>query len=187
TIESRGPDFGDAGASTMETPTLETPIGGTLESPTLENAAPGMAGLLGDEGPDQTEEINLEDLGLDLAGLDQAAGELGTGVHDFLDDAGDRSGSFDLTEDPSIIEGMEIDATAEMRGVSLDEGTQDQPAYPASPDTDTAENRIIGARTIDDTAEQPAPGSGETIDEPIDLGDLDFDQDEDAQTAIEST
>ena len=34
---------------------------------------------------DQTEEINLEDLGLDLTGLDEAAGELGTGAHGALD------------------------------------------------------------------------------------------------------
>ena len=83
TIESR-----DLGASTMETPTLESRrlrVCGRLV------AMPAARAVR-----DQTEEINLEDLGLDLTGLDEAAGDLGTGVHGALDEQQRVRRLFDL-------------------------------------------------------------------------------------------
>ncbi len=82
TAEFRGPD-----APTVETPTLETPAAGTVETPTIESAAiSGSRARLDDsEGHDYTEELNVEDLGLDLTGLDVAAGDMGTGLHAVVD------------------------------------------------------------------------------------------------------
>ena len=194
TLESRGLD-----TPTMETPTLETPAGGTLETPTLESAVPGMRAGASDSrrhgSADQTEEINLEDLGLDLTGLDAAAGDLGTGLHSALD--GDADGAaneadiFDVgsadDEASDLLQGLELDSTAEMRGMALDEGTLDLPAFgnalqksAAGRDTsgrdtasDTAEHQIV-----ETTAEQPritgSPG-GSLGDASGELSKVDFD------------
>ncbi|MEO8453176.1 MAG: FimV/HubP family polar landmark protein, partial [Gemmatimonadota bacterium] len=138
TVEAR---FTGDYSPTMETPTIETATvhatgAGTLETPTLESAVPGPRSPAVDSrrasSGDQTEEINLEDLGLDLTGLDQAAGDLGTGVHGSLE-SGDSGEVYDLgaasDESPDLLEGLEVDATAEMREMALDEGTLDLPAF----------------------------------------------------------
>lgn len=196
TIESR-----DLGASTMETPTIETPTvetpgGGTLETPTLESAMPGMRSGATDarrqSGGDQTEEINLEDLGLDLTGLDEAAGELGTGVHDALEGGGSPAdedfvfdiGSAEDDDGSDLLQGLDADSTAEMRGMALDEGTLDLPAFGNaleksaagrsaardSATSDTAEHRVV-----EDTAEQPRVASSSLGDASAELSQVDFD------------
>ncbi len=136
TIQSRG-----LGASTMETPTVTGGRGGTLETPTLESAVPGLRPGASDPrrqgGGDQTEEINLEDLGLDLTGLDEVAGELGTGIHDALE-GGDGSGGEDLVfdlstgeddEESDLLQGLDGDSTAEMRGMALTKARSICPAF----------------------------------------------------------
>ncbi len=82
TLESRGP-YGRDSAETVESPTLyaadtaetmESPgpdLSPTTESPTLEQARPGRQGSALEElDADHTAEIDLDDLGLDLEGLD---------------------------------------------------------------------------------------------------------------------
>lgn len=187
---------------TMETPTIESRGLGesTQETPTLESAVPGLsAGAvdpLRSAGVDQTEEINLEDLGLglDLTGLDEAAGDLGTGIHAVADDgAGDDDASlldddaYDLSDEDGdasdLLQSLEGDSTAEMRGMALDEGTLDLPAFGnaleksggARKVADTSAGETAEHRALDDTAEQPrtsATGLGEMSAE---LSQVDFD------------
>jgi pilus assembly protein FimV len=173
TVEFRSPD-----APTVETPTLETPAAGTMETPTIESTAlAGTGRLLADlEGHDHTEEINVEDLGLDLTGLDVAAGDMGTGLHAAVDEArlaggGDEGEIFDIGEADTgvdedlsdLLQSLEGDATSEMRGISLDEGTLDLPAIGTAMEKSAA-GRSAGAPTpgLDDTAEQPRGELGVT-------------------------
>ena len=189
-------DDGDY-APTMENPAIEPRDSGgsTMETPTLERAIPGFrlrpvsAGSQSSGGVDQTEEINVEDL--DLTGLDEAAGELGTGVHGALDgavdgnldgdgDVYDLSGEDDASD---LLEGLEGDSTAGVRGMALDEGTLDLPAFgnameksaagrDRARDTsgDTAEHRVV-----EDTAEQPRAAAVALGDASAELSQVDFD------------
>ena len=191
TVEAR---YAGDYAPTMETPTVEMPASGTLETPTLESAIPGRRSGMDDSRRaatgDQTEEINLEDLGLDLTGLDEAAGDLGTGLHPAVEgDAG--SDVYDLSadddEESDLLQGLEGDSTAEVRRMAADEGTLDLPAFGNAMQkssagrsnardmtSDTAEP-TAEHRAVDDTAEQPrisATGLGEASAE---LSQVDFD------------
>ncbi len=190
TIESRGFDV-----PTIETPTIETPSAGTLETPTLESAVPGMGAaprglrLPPEGGADQTEEINVEDLGLglDLTGLDAAAGDLGTGVHGALGASAaqeDDADFFDIgameDEASGLLAGLEADSTAEVRGMSLDEGTLDLPAFGAAMEKRAAAQDNGGEtaahRIVDDTAEQPLGTAGGGLsDLSGELTEVDFD------------
>ena len=187
TVEFRGPD-----APTVETPTLETPAAGTVETPTLESAAitGSRTGLADLEGHDYTEEINVEDLAIDLTGLDEVAGDMGTGLHAAVDesqldgssedeifDIGDADGEVD--EDLSdILQSLEGDATSEMRSMSLDEGTLDLPAIGTAMEKSAASRDATNQLpSIDDTAEQPR---GELTDRALgeesgELSQVDFD------------
>lgn len=200
TLESRGID-----ASTMETPTIETPSAGTLETPTLESAATGLGApsrnLRGpQQGSDHTEEINLEELGLDLAGLDAAAGDLGTGVHGALDarledDDGSDGDVFDLgsmeDEGSGLLEGLEADSTAEVRGMSLDEGTLDLPAFGTAMKKSSAARDSLretaSHRVVDDTAEQPVRRDASLGDVSAELTKVDFDIGDDPEIELEPT
>lgn len=187
---------------TMETPTVEFrgPGERTLETPTLESAVPGPAGRSADSrrtaSTDQTEEINLEDLGLDLAGLDEVADDLGTGIHGALVGEDDASGTysapdsddnaFDLSDDDDeadLLKGLEGDATAEMRGMVSDDGTLDLPAFGNAMEKSAASKGSVrdpaaetaAHRSLEDTAEQPrgdGPGLGDLSGE---LSQVDFD------------
>lgn len=187
TVEFRGPD-----APTVETPTLETPAAGTMETPTIESTALASSGrtLAALEGHDHTEEINVEDLGLDLTGLDVAAGDMGTGLHAAVDESRLDGGSDDgeifdigeadggVDEDLSgLLQSLEGDATSEMRGISLDEGTLDLPAIGTAMEKSAGGRALAQAPGVDDTAEQPRGGFavqslGETSGE---LSQVDFD------------
>jgi pilus assembly protein FimV len=192
-----GLDF-DIGSDspTTETPTLQAEGGNTLETPTLESAAPGWsAGATGirrglDSGADQTEEINLEDLGLDLTGLDEAAGDLaatGTQVPEFdLSDASESSVS---------LPGLDVDSTAELQGLGDDgdsgvidlgdlageEGTLDLPALAGALD------RQAAPAPLDDTAEQPRADVIDLSTESGELAGLDFEIGEEAAPEVEPT
>lgn len=196
-----GLDF-DIGSDspTTETPTLQTEGGNTLETPTLESAAPGWsAGATGirrglDSGADQTEEINLEDLGLDLTGLDEAAGDLaatGTQVPEF--DLSDAAGESSVS-----LPGLDVDSTAELQGIGGEgggddgevidlgdlggeDGTLDLPAIAGALD------RQSGAAPLDDTAEQPRADLIELSTESGELAGLDFDIGEEAAPEVEPT
>jgi pilus assembly protein FimV len=101
TIESPQPESRSVETPTIEaemagvSPTLEAPAApGTLETPTIESMPP-----MGGEG-DQTAEIDLDDLGLDLTGLDEAADEIATGLHEVPDEI--ATGLHEI--DPSLAE-----------------------------------------------------------------------------------
>lgn len=150
------PEAGLAPPVTEELPTVETlapPEEPTREVPQAprasESAGPGAAlpgalpleelvDELGD-GSGHTEEIELEDLGLDLTGLDDAVEHIATGVHESLDDLagggedteGPTEGSseelelsfeddLDLSADLSALL-PEAESTAEMPGVEAEE------------------------------------------------------------------
>ncbi len=170
---------------TIETPTIETPAASTVETPTLEREAPDFAATV-----DSTAEINVEDLGLDLRGLDGIAEELGTdaddpsaddsGVIDIgsigdegVDDTsmlGDMSGFDDVVEDEDLADGaMTLPAESD------DGEPLDLPAFSSAMEksaagsgSDTVEQPRSGA-AFDlphggDTAEQPA--IGDTAEQP---------------------
>ncbi len=193
---------------TMETPTVEFrgPGERTLETPTLESAIPGLPGGVVDplraSGADQTEEINLEDLGLDLTGLDEAADDLGTGVHGALVDDGDASGGddvYDLSseedDESDLLQGQDGESTAEMRGMAKDDGTVDLPAFGNAMERSAASKgaardttaETAAHRSLDDTAEQPGAmgaGLGEVSGE---LSEVDFEIGDDASEELEPT
>ncbi|MEO7387572.1 MAG: FimV/HubP family polar landmark protein [Gammaproteobacteria bacterium] len=207
TIESRG-----VGGSTIRTPTIQAPTieaptvetfgGGTLETPTLESAVPGLRPGAVDPrrsgGGDQTEEINLEDLGLDLTGLDEAAGELGTGVHDTLEGSAGRDDDdlvfdIDSTDDDrsDLLQGLDADSTAEMRGMAIDEGTLDLPAFGNAMQKSTAALDLTGDtaehRAVEDTAEQPRTAGTGLGESSAELSQVDFDIGDDKAEDMEPT
>ncbi len=146
TIES--PDLASSLSSTMETPTIQTRAAGrTMETPTIE--APDLGGTArlrsfadGDDHHDETAEIDLEDLGLDLTGLEEAARDMATGLQDALPD--DSGIDFDLSDATTAGDGEE--STAEMAG------------SPTLNEITNAMDRLdsgLDVPLIDDTAEQP--------------------------------
>lgn len=140
--------------STMETPTVEMPAGeGTLESPTVESWAPAgsttarmpvPAGSA--ETGSETAEIELEDLGLDLSGLDEVARDMGTGLQEALPDSPATTGiDFEFEETDIRAEGEE--STAEM--------VQDPSLSHFALAMDRDGGADDGELLIGDTAEQP--------------------------------
>jgi len=131
---------------TMEAPTMLAPRSGkTMEMPTVELPSPDMGGTVrmsglggDDEHPEPTAEIDLEDLGLDLSGLDEAEGALATGLQEALPG---EDLDLDLSDAGLDVSG---DSTAEMQG---------------SPTLSQIANAMdkggSGATPADDTAEQP--------------------------------
>jgi len=159
-------------SSTLETPTLESPMAeGTLETPTIETTmADGMSGTArlqgigaGEERGDQTAEIDLEELGLDLTGLDDAARDLGTGLQKALPEMGSldldlsdagTGGSTDLDltgeiaqadQDPSPTLGNLTRALGKQPGESLVEDTAEQPAFDDDEAGATRSSPLLGA------------------------------------------
>jgi pilus assembly protein FimV len=145
-------------SSTLETPTIETRTGDrTLETPTLETRLPDAGTSTtarlripggSEDRADQTAEIDLEDLGLDLTGLDDAARDMATGLQEALPP--EAAGvDFDLSASGAASEGEE--STAEM-----------EKAPSLSHITNAMGKSEAGARTpvaaVDDTVEQPGAG-----------------------------
>jgi pilus assembly protein FimV len=182
--------------STMETPTMENPsVSTTMETPTIES--PRVEGLSNEsdgefvEPVEQTAEIDLDDLGLDLAGIDDGeidgieadssadleASDFGT---DFspLDETGikpqisgeEASVDLDLddesdVDDDALKDVLDVEPTAQMPNVDLESFVGDTVEQP----------------TVGDTAEQPSIARGaERIDGGSAAGtrvDLDIDED----------
>jgi pilus assembly protein FimV len=155
--------------ATLETPTIESPIGDFEPETSV---------------ADQTAEIELDDLGLDLSELDAAANMVDVGEDD------------DEVEDsPLAAETLQVEVdNLDSLGVSLDETQQHQvpddlleigELLDEAEDSDpTGEMPHIGDTeeqpTLDSTAEQPAPFTAADEDdaliEPGELaGDIDFD------------
>ncbi|MDH3511004.1 MAG: LysM peptidoglycan-binding domain-containing protein [Gammaproteobacteria bacterium] len=189
-----------AAATTMETPTVESSMlepgldvpGGetTMETPTVETTA-GDWGMdevesQSEEPVEQTAEIDLDDLGLDLADIDDegeedadvemAPGEAGLAASDFgfeaseLDETGlkpkisGEEAAAGLDADDQAIAGlMDIEPTAQMQNVDLDSWSGDTVEQPA----------------VGDTAEQPAIGrdAGLRDDVAASVTDLDIGED----------
>jgi pilus assembly protein FimV len=179
------------GETTMETPTVESPsVATTMETPTVETTA-GDWGMdevesQSEEPVEQTAEIDLDDLGLDLAGIDDEGeedadvemgpGEAGLAASDFgfeaseLDETGlkpkisGEEAAAGLDADDQAIAGlMDIEPTAQMQNVDLDSWSGDTVEQPA----------------VGDTAEQPAIGrdAGLRDDVAASVTDLDIGED----------
>ena len=187
----------DGDAPTEETPTIEaeSAAGSTMESPTVES--PRVEGLSNEsdgefvEPVEQTAEIDLDDLGLDLAGIDDGeidgieadssadleASDFGT---DFspLDETGikpqisgeEASVDLDLddesdVDDDALKDVLDVEPTAQIPNVDLESFVGDTVEQP----------------TVGDTAEQPSIARGaERIDGGSAAGtrvDLDIDED----------
>ena len=194
TVESSllGRGFDDADAeSTMETPTIESPAvaSTTMETPTVENPAVSTtmetptieteAGDWGeedsaDEPVEQTAEMDLDDLALDLADVDDSvAVESGlAAVDDEIDlpdfdnepspldetglkpqisgaEAGSDFDDDDSEADAAVRGLLDVEPTAQMQSVDLESFSSDTVEQPAPGDT-------VEQPAVDDTAEQPA-------------------------------
>jgi pilus assembly protein FimV len=149
TIEARA-----SGSSTIETPTIESPMAGsTVETPTVEAWSPDLGGTAKvtalsppSEPADQTAEIDLDELGLDLTGLDEAAHDISTGLHEALPESAEH---IDLGESDADL-GSVDESTAEMHGMEPAEFSQPLERLTTA----------IQKGKDEETAEQPAPGLG---------------------------
>ena len=147
------------GSTTMETPTIEAPMNErTLETPTLRSrtqdgartanmALPGAT----DQTVDQTAEIDLEDLAIDLSGLDEAAQDMATGLQKSINDPDDADDAFiDLD-----LSGSDLDSVADDEGSDLDSITRAM-GRGNNASADTAEQFALG----DGADTRSGPGLG---------------------------
>lgn len=165
TVESPTLENISADAPTMETPTIETPApdAPTVETPTLESEGGELPTV---EQPalrpaEQTAEIDLDDLGLDLEGLDDLSSE--------LDDIGD-------TREQPQVETPDDDDLLSATGVTQVLG---------SDDLEDAHTEVL----TDDDATMMAPGVDPTLTgatEALNVGDDGIDLDlDDLSAALE--
>ncbi len=169
TVET--PTIRSSAAQTLETPTIEARAGrqGTFEMPTIESPIAGQTAEtptveswsrdLGDSArvaalqvprgaEDRVDEIDLDNLGLDLSGLDDAADDITTGLQEALSADPER---IDLNFDGELGDSG-LDPTADMAGIDAAE-----PSEPLERLTAAMEKSATSGG-LDDTAEQPAPG-----------------------------
>jgi len=184
TIESEALDL-DALDPTMESPIAPPSADSTLETPTIESP---IGQFEEDAGvADQTAEIELDDLGLDLSGLDAAAEMMDEGDQDAGDGDDEIADSSLAAETLQVevdsLEALDDTSQHEALGVGIDEVLGD-----ADDSDPTGEMPQIGDTeeqpALDVTAEQPAPfadaDAGEALIEPGELaGDVDFEIGED--------
>ena len=168
TIESPAMD------STMESPTIESPaMDSTLETPTIESPI----GEWGDDnddgsaeaGSEQTAEIELADLDLDLSGLDDISEDSLIDEAPLIDDetAADMPPSDELGDEPG--DDTPGDDTKEQPAASLDDisGEGVESLQDLADDVEsTAEMRNLEEPQIGDTVEQPFAGGGDTAEQP---------------------
>lgn len=190
TIEAPGIDLGATRetptiehpmlGSTIESPTLETPVGeGTMETPTIETWAPDagatarmdMPGALPEERTDQTAEIDLEDLGLDLTGLDDLSRDMATGLQDALP-ADVASLGFDLDEAEAGESTAEMERSAPLPHI-INAMDKSEPGYPraATGADDTIEQPgAVASSDTDGTGMAPLSDDVEALNIDMDLG-----------------
>ena len=177
--------------STLETPTIETTavqgMDSTLETPTIESPA---AAAWGDDlavGSEQTAEINLDDLDLDLSGLDDIDDDVLGGDSAIVEIHSDEAGADDEFADDSLqFEGLEEgledgleDETRQQPAASLDDISDEVSMLDdLADDVDsTAEMQNIDALPESgDTVEQPTVGGGDTAEQPNLAAALDADE-----------
>jgi pilus assembly protein FimV len=169
TIESPTIDTPGPASATVETPTIETPgpASGTVETPTIETPAAIST--------DQTGEIEIEDLGLDLEDLD--------GLDDIADEFAedDQPTGFDLDEasaeaDTEMFSDGKMDATSDIDTSGTDFLSSDDLGGPVDVDS-TSEMRAVDDpdELVDDleglTAalenSTPSDLAGETAEQPM--------------------
>ena len=173
TIESPAID----GESMMETPTIESPaIDGesTMETPTIETQLGEWADD-SDAISDETAEIDLDDLDLDLAGLNEVDDDA-LGADSGTD--GSELGGADA-DSPFAADTLQFDVpgedTQQHKAASLEDIADDASAQDESVDDvdSTAEMRNLEATETDpdtdigDTVEQPFGGGGDTAEQPF--------------------
>lgn len=163
TIEAPGPE-----SPTVETPTIESPqVEPTMETPTLETPAGEFAEPA--PGGDDTEALDLDELGLNLDDFADVASDL-----DAEDGEGELIGDADATllagaeEAGPLLDEMRrgLDATAEVQKLDLD--LEGQPEAEAGVDVDaTGELPSLGAGDADEAAlralDEGAADSGDGV------------------------
>jgi len=150
TIESPAMD------STMESPTIESPaMDSTMESPTIES----KIGQWSDEsiaGSEQTAEIELADLDLDLSGLDEVD-----------DDA--LSEDSDMADSDLVADTLDFDVPGDetQQQPAVDDASGDLGALNGLADDveSTAEMRNLDEPQSGDTAEQPFVSGGDAAEQ----------------------
>lgn len=162
TMETPTIESPELSATTLETPTLETPMAGsTMETPTLETPGIGSTARLhelagSDEQHDQTAEIDLEELGLDLSGLDEAMRDMGTGLQEALPgdagidlDLGNMAGLDDVPGNTAEMEGgaaldpfNEVFGGAELADTTGSDETAEQPVVDFADEATMATQRL---------------------------------------------
>jgi pilus assembly protein FimV len=171
TIEARA-----GGQGTVEIPTVNSPLGGyTAETPTVESWSRDFGGSarvatlqVPRQADERVDEIDLDNLGLDLSGLDDAAEDIATGLQQALSDDAEH---IDLDLDAAL-GGSALDPTAEMAETDFADAGEPLERLTAAMEKSAATGGSVG-----DTAEQPAPKLGgvaafaETVEDP-DLADL---------------
>ena len=166
TIESPAMDMDNDSASTMETPTIESPAidldldmdsASTMETPTIESKIGQWTDDEPDSVSDQTAEIDLDDLDLDLSGLS-----------DMLDD----DSAEDESDDDSLPLGLsgddDVDSTAEMRHLDGSGETAEQPKIGGG---DTAEQPLFGGGDDNSSGQPGFMEEAEEADAVLDIGD----------------
>lgn len=171
TMETPTIESPELSVTTLETPTIETTAAdGTMETPTLETPGIGSTAHLhelgsGAEQHDQTAEIDLEELGLDLSGLDEAMRDMGTERQEALPEAGgidldlsDMAGLDDVPGNTAEMEGApaldpfneEVFGAAGLSGVVSSDETAEQPLVDLADEATMATQRLdIGDDDID--------------------------------------
>jgi len=195
---------------TRESPTLETPFGDAEEAPddeiTQETPTIETWGLGEDETTElpvssedeqrrseQTAEIDLDDLGLDLDGLEES-GERSATVLQFHDDeeSGADEGLLDRTGETQVLSDDDATLLAPGRTGADESGDDDATMLAPSADPDFAETEALDEREQDEdtgaTGRMPRPGA-QDVDVDLDdltaaikqsdLGDLETPRDED--------
>ena len=199
TMETPTMENPSVSASTMETPTVENPaVSTTMETPTIES--PTVEGLSNEsdgeivEPVEQTAEIDLDDLGLDLAGIDDGkidglaaessadleAPEFGT---DFspLDETGlkpqisgeeasvdpDSDDARDV-EDDAVKDLLDAEPTAQMPDIDLASFAGDTVEQPTVGDTAEQPSIARDAERIDDGNFADGRSAGTSVDMDID-------------------
>lgn len=136
----------DAGARTQETPTIESPYLGDRSSQTIREQIDTQAiTKIATPGVDQTAELSLDDLGLDVSSFEETGSPLDT---DAVEETGERRTRFDLDE----VADDEATRLADHSFLGSHDRTMESPR----PDTaETGTGTVVIGETDGDTVERP--------------------------------